>query len=172
MKINFEKNDANIYKKYSKYFGFGFILILIHLYILNYIEVFGIIPDLLLIISILVTIKEGRLSGLLFSFILCLFFDIFNNEIYGLTSISKLFVVFLAGFYYDEGKSILILSKFKFTFLIFIFSIFSNLIFYFFDQRILNFSFYNYFIYYILGNSIYTTLVSSIVVVYYSNKRY
>lgn len=172
MKINFEKNNDNIYKKYSKYFGFGFFLIMIHIYILNYIEIYGIIPDLLLIISILVTIKEGRFGGLIFSFILCLLFDILNNEIYGLTSISKLFIVFIAGFYYDEGKSILILSKFKFTLIIFILAIISNFIFYFFDPRILNFTFYNYFVYYILGNSIYTTLISSSVVIYYSNKRY
>lgn len=171
MKINFNKPKDQL-KEYLKFSILGFVVILLQLFVINYFAVYSVIPDLLLIVIVLFTLREGRFSGLIFAFILSLLFDILGNDVYGLSSLSKIFVAFFVGMFYNEGKSILILSKFHFILIVFTAAIINNLIYYLFDIRETNFSFYTYLLYYTFANAIYTSLLAVPALIYYSNKRY
>ena len=171
MKINFNK-PKNQYIEYLKYIGVGILAIIFQLFIVRYFEIYNIAPDLLLIIGVLVAIKEGRFIGLLYVFVMGLLLDIFANDYYGLSSLSKLFAILFAGSFFEEDKSILILSKFKFLLITLGASIINNLFFYLFDIRDTNFDFTTYLMYFVIANATYTSAIASFVLVYYSNKRY
>ncbi len=172
MKINFENTQKNNLVEYLKYTLIGFFFLFIHIFIIHYFEIYGVVPDIILILGVWITIKEGRFIGLLYIFIFGLFFDIINNEYYGLTSISKIAAIFFVGVFYEDDKYILLLSNFKFAIVVFFSSIINNIIFYLFDFRETNYDFSTYIIYYVSANAFYTSFLSMILVVYYSNKRF
>lgn len=172
MKINFENAQKNNLIEYTKFILLGVLFLIIHLFVINYFEIFGVVPDILLFLGVWITIKEGRFVGLIYIFLVGLLFDVINNEYYGLSSLAKISAIFFAGTFYEEDKSILVLSNFKFVVIVFFSSIINNIIFYLFDFRITNYDFVTYLIYFVIANAFYTSILSMSIVVYYSNKRF
>ena len=52
MKINFENTQKNKALEYSKFTLIGFLFIFIHLYVINYFEIYGVVPDILLFLGV------------------------------------------------------------------------------------------------------------------------
>ncbi len=170
MQIQFEKkSEPNRNVRTLIYSVIAALMIMAHLTFLDLIQISEILPDLLLILCVWVSLREGRFYGMFFGFIVGLFFDIAGLDVVGTNALAKLSVCFLAGSFSNPGKEKLILQSFRFLLIVALSSIIHNLIYY---TLYIKLTDLHIFIFkYVLANSLYTTLIAIIPLVYYLPKR-
>src|SRR5690606_24537078 len=83
----------------------GLILLLVQLN-LGYIAVESVTPDLLVVLTVFVALREGQFTGLATGFLLGLFFDLISSDIIGTNALAKMLAGFVAGYFYNEQLSI------------------------------------------------------------------
>lgn len=79
-------------------------LLILHLIVIPLISVYGIIPNLTLILIIYFTLLGGQIYGTILGFFLGFLFDIFTGSIIGSTMLSFTISAFVAGYFYNENK--------------------------------------------------------------------
>lgn len=123
----------------------------------NFLSIAEVTPDLLLILCIWITISEGQFAGLFAGFFIGLFWDIISMQIIGSNAFSKTVAVFVAGFFYKEGKHEQILMSYMFIIISIVSSIAHNFVYFLFYLVPGQISFLSYFLKYVIANSIYTS---------------
>jgi|GEM_PF-1164707 len=148
---------------------FAIFLALLQITIIPLIEVFESLPNLLLLFSIWIVLREGKLVGFVSAFLLGILYDIFTLQVIGISSFSFLISALIASLFYRKDKEILVLTDNSFLFIVFISAISANLIQNIFYLRLSQIDFWISFIYKWLGSTIYTTILS--LIPYYLLKR-
>jgi len=147
-------------------------LILIQVLIVPYIELNGIVPDLILILLIFYTLKYGQLYGILLGFILGALTDFSTGSILGSSMFTKTLSAFIAGYFYNENMVGTITRSPLFLGIVFLaslvnaiafslianFDISLNIFSLLFDQGILP--------------AIYTTIIASIIMIFTPKRSY
>lgn len=146
------------------------VLILINLTLIPLISIANIVPNVVLIYLILYSVKNGQISGTLFSFFIGFLFDVASGGLIGSGMFSFTLVGFVAGYFYKEDYDEVFQNIKSFLFLIAI-------------SSLLYFSFYSIlgiseidkvnkfsFALYIVFSSIYTLVISLVIFVIPRNR--
>lgn len=88
-----------------------FPLLIIQTTIIPFIAVNGAVPDLIMIMLVFYTIRNGQVYGTILGFIYGFIFDLITGTFLGSTMLSKTIAGFLAGYFYNENR---LESNFKF----------------------------------------------------------
>jgi rod shape-determining protein MreD len=152
----------NQVQRYIIYAVLAIILSLVQFSLLNFVEVQGITPDLLLILCAWISIREGRFAGTVAGFLIGLTLDIVSFDLVGINAFTKTIAGFVAGSFHKEGKEMMILHGLKFLLIVFISSFIHNLIYFFFYIKLSNLTFLSFFLKYGVAFSFYTTVFAVI----------
>ena len=152
----------NKYLLYSIYFGFGILLGLLQISFIPLMVISDSLPNLVLLYSIWIVLREGRIIGYVAAFILGMIYDVLTLQVVGVSSLSFLFAVLFAGIFYKKDKEFLILSSYRFILIVFVAALISNLIQNVFYLKLSDIDFWTTFIFKWLGNTVYTAVISTI----------
>jgi len=161
MKFDLERNTQKIQR--MKLIIYPIVTILLGLFqisVVNFLEIGGVSPNLMIILVVWIAINEGQFIALFAAFLIGIFYDFIKMDVIGTNALSLLISAFLCGFFYKEGKSDLIISSFNFLFIVFVGAISHNLIYFLLYLKISEISFWNFFLKYGIASSFYTTVFS------------
>jgi rod shape-determining protein MreD len=143
------------------YYGIvALLLAVIKVVLLDLIAVSSITPDLILILVVWIALKEGQFKALFAGFACGLLFDIVSIDVIGTNALTKTLVGLIAGFFYKEHHADNIIGSFKFLGIVFLCSVFHNLVYNIFYIRPSQISFATFFLKYGLATSLYTTVIA------------
>lgn len=149
----------------------GLILLLVQM-TLGYIAVENITPDLLVILTVFIALREGQFTGLIAGFLVGLLFDLMSSNILGTNALSKSMAGFVAGYFYDDGLSLQeSIGTFRFLGVIAISSLVHNIIFYFFYVQPSDLTFVNFFLRNGVAAALYTTVIAALVMLVAARKQ-
>ena len=161
MKFELEQNAKRIQRmKLIIYPIVTIILGLFQISVVNFLEIGGISPNLMIILVVWIAINEGQFVALFSAFLIGIFYDFLKMDVVGTNAISLLLAAFLSGFFYKEGKSELVVRSFKFLLIVFLSAISHNIMYFLLYLRVSEISFWNFFLRYGIASSFYTTVFS------------
>lgn len=152
----------NKYILYSTYFGLAIFLGLMQISVIPLLEISDSIPNLVMLFSFWLILREGRIVGYIGAFVFGIIYDILTLQVIGVSSLSFLFGTLFAGIFYRRDKEFLILSSYRFILIVFISALISNLIQNVFYLKLSELDFWTSFIFKWLGNTVYTAIISTI----------
>ena len=134
-------------------------------------EINGIVPDLILILLVFYTLKNGQIYGTILGFVYGFLFDLITGSLLGSAMLSKTLSGFVTGYFYNENKKVVYLKTYLFALVVllaasidsFIFSFFSaidfssNILIMIFEQGIFP--------------GFYTAVISLVVIIFYPARR-
>jgi rod shape-determining protein MreD len=147
------------------------ILLLVQLN-LGYIGVESITPDLLVILTVFIAIREGQFTGLVAGFLIGLSFDLISSDIVGTNALSKMLAGFIAGYFFDEKLSIQdSVGSFRFLMVVVVAALVHNIIYYFFYVQPTELSFTSFFLRKGIASALYTTVIATLVMLVSARKQ-
>lgn len=149
--------------RYIAYAIIAMLLSLAHLVYNSFISVGGITPDLLLIMCVWISLREGQFVGLFAGFGFGLLFDLITYDVVGTNALAKTVVAFVAGMFYKENLADTIIRSYKFLLIVLLCSFIHNIIYFFFYLKSSEASFLSFFVKYGVASSFYTTVFAVIV---------
>jgi rod shape-determining protein MreD len=98
------------------YILLSIVLLVFSTTLLEFLAIYSIVPDILLIWIVYLAIKEGQLAGMVTGFLIGLTFDLLSGPdgMLGLSALTKTFAGFLAGYFYNENKTFQTLGGYQF----------------------------------------------------------
>ncbi len=139
---------------------------------LGYIAVESVTPDLLVILTVFIALREGQFTGLIAGFLVGLLFDIISSGITGTNALSKMMAGFVAGFFYDENLDLAeAVGTVRFLGIVALATFVHNLIFYFFYVRDTSLSFVRFFLESGIASTLYTTVIAVVVMLATARKK-
>jgi rod shape-determining protein MreD len=159
------------YMNYLWYTVAGLILLLVQLN-LGYIAVESITPDLLVILTVFIAVREGQFAGEIAGFLLGLMFDLISSDIIGTNALSKMLAGFIAGYFFSQQLSLQdAVGSFRFLGIMALSALAHNIVYYFFYVQPTELSFLRFFIRYGIAASLYTAVVSVVVMLIAARKQ-
>jgi rod shape-determining protein MreD len=104
-----------------------FPILLVQIFFIPLISIEGIAPDLILMLLVFYTLKNGQLYGTILGFIFGLFFDFISGGIIGSMMFSKTLSGFLAGYFFNENKIDLHFNSFSYPLIVLLVSIIDSI---------------------------------------------
>ena len=95
-------------------------LAIIQLVVIPLISIYNVTPNLILILIVYYTLKDGQIFGTILGFILGLLLDLFSGGLIGAFMFSFTISAFLAGYFYSENKMDINLTSYFFLLILFI----------------------------------------------------
>lgn len=163
--------DRSTIIRYTFYLLLTILLSFINATILDFMQIGEVLPDLILILVVFITLREGHFIGLFAGFLAGLILDVISLDVIGTNALAKLIVAFIAGFFYKEGKQQKILSSINFILIILGTSVIHNLVYFFFYIKVSNINLFAFFIKYGIATSLYTAVISIIPVLLNFRRR-
>jgi rod shape-determining protein MreD len=153
------------------YAAAGLVLILVQLN-LGYIAVESVTPDLLVILTVFITLREGQLAGEIAGFLLGLMFDLISSDITGTNALSKMLAGFVAGFFYDPELDLTeSIGSFRFLGVMAVAALVHNIVYYFFYVQPTDLNFGGFFLRSGIAATFYTTVVAVLVMLASARKQ-
>ena len=113
-----------------KYLFISLLLVLVQTTLLRLVSLEGITPDVLTIWIVYIAIREGQLEATLWGFGMGLMFDFISGNFIGLAALTKTLCGFIAGYFYGENKTQMILGSYRFPLIVFIVSLLHNTVYF------------------------------------------
>ncbi|MFC2130151.1 rod shape-determining protein MreD [Bacteroidota bacterium] len=159
MKLMFEKSEKKSkIKRYTVYAVLTIVLSAFDIVLLDFLSIGGMTPDLLLILCAWITLSEGQFEGLFAAFIIGLFYDIVSLDVIGTSALAKTLVALIAGWFYGENKINRNIGSYRFLIIIFICSLFHNLLYFFLYIKFSEIVLMPFFFKYGIAKTFYTTV--------------
>ncbi len=138
--------------------------------IIPFFSIANITPDLLLIWIVFIGLKCGQIPGTLYGFGIGLIFDLVTGGFIGLSSLSKSMGGFIAGYFYNENRTEILLGSYKFLLIILTVSVIHNFIYFLIFTQGTEISLY--FALFRIGGTtaLYTTSISIIPLLFFARK--
>jgi len=147
-----------------------FPLLIIQTTIVPLVAIDGAVPDLILIMLVFYTIRNGQVYGTVLGFIYGFIFDLITGSFLGSTMLSKTLAGFLAGYFYNENR---LESNFKslvFSLIVLLCASVDSVIYTFITQIDFSSSLFSLLIEQGMIPGIYTALLSFVVVIFYPQR--
>lgn len=139
---------------------------------LGYIAVESVTPDLLVILTVFIALREGQLAGIVAGFLTGIFFDVVSSDITGTNALAKMMAGFAAGFFYDESAELAeSVGSFRFLGVVALSAFVHNLIYYFFYVLPTDLSFVGFFVETGIAATLYTTVIAVVVMLAAARKK-
>jgi rod shape-determining protein MreD len=152
--------DRSTLLRFSIYLILAIAFAFLNSSVLSFIKIGEIMPDLVLLLVIYISIREGQFKGLFAGFAAGLILDIVSLDVLGTNALAKTVAAFIAGFFYRENKFRQIVGNIGFLTIVFLSAAIHNLIYYFFYIKVSELDFLNFFLKYGFATSLYTTVLS------------
>ena len=142
-----------------------FPVVIIQLTIIPFISIQGVVPDLLLIAVVYLSISYGQIFGTITGASYGLLYDLISGNLVGSTMLSKTVAGFIAGYFSSETRREKYLYTYSFSIVVLITGLIDAIIFAFFSVIDFNTNIFLVLFNHALMPSIYTSLVSILVVI-------
>jgi rod shape-determining protein MreD len=156
--------------KYARYVPVLIVLLVIQATLIPFMSLVGVTPDVLLIFVIVITLREGQITGTIAGFIIGLVSDIVVGDFLGLGALTKTIAGFTAGYFYNEPNPLQPLSTYMFFIVMAIAGFVHNIVHYGFLLQGLPVSVFEIIFKFMIGATVYTIFVS-LVPYFYFNSR-
>jgi rod shape-determining protein MreD len=123
----------------------------------NFLAIGQNVPDLLLILTVFISLRLGQIPGSLYGFAAGLLQDVLI-DFYGLQALCKTIVGFSASYF--ESRKILLVEKFYFPFIVLFSALIHDFVFYAVQSLDSRVDFFSLLLHYGLPNSLYTAVMS------------
>jgi rod shape-determining protein MreD len=140
-------------------------VVLIQLTVIPFVSIQEVIPDLLLIAVVYFSILYGQIFGTITGASYGLVYDLISGNLVGSNMLSKTVAAFIAGYFSSETKRDKYLYTYSFTIVVFISALIDSVIFSFFSVIDFNTNFLVALLNHALMPSIYTSIVSILIVI-------
>lgn len=140
-------------------------VVLIQLTVVPFIAIQGVVPNLLLIAVVYFSISNGQIFGTVTGAIYGLLFDLISGNLLGSNMLSNTVAGFIAGYFSGETKREKYLYTYSFTLVVLMSALINAMIFSFFSVMDFNTNFIQALFNHALLPSIYTSIVSILVVI-------
>lgn len=119
-------------RRATGYILISLLLILVTTTLLKFLSISEIVPDILLVWIVYIAIREGQIPGVIAGFLLGLLVDFLSGPdgMMGLSALTKTVGGFLAGYFYNENKTLQTLGGYKFILAIGVVSLVHNVIYF------------------------------------------
>lgn len=139
---------------------------------LGYIAVENVTPDLLLILAVYISVREGQFFGLIAGFVIGFLFDLLSSGILGTNALAKMIGAFVGGYFYNEGAALQeSVGSYRFLGIVGLSALIHNLIFSFFFTQPSELDFTFFFLRSGVAGALYTTIIASIVMLAAARKQ-
>lgn len=142
-----------------------------HVVVFQFVSIASITPDLLLILTVWIALREGQFTGLIAGFLSGLVLDLVSQDIPGTNALAKLVAGFVAGYFYREGSDTRNLKFPRFLIWVTLCGLVNNLIYFFFYLQPTEIGFTQFFLKHGVATTLYTTVISCIPMLIHSRKR-
>ena len=149
-----------------------FPLLIIQTTVIPFIAVRGIVPDLIVILLVFYTLRNGQVYGTVLGFIYGFLFDLITGSLLGSTMLSKTLAGFVAGYFYNENKQDIYFKSMSFSLIVLLCSVLDSVVNSFFSIVDLNTNIIKLFFEHGMLPAIYTGILSLIVIVFYPGRRF
>jgi rod shape-determining protein MreD len=146
------------------------VLILLQTTAVQLVSLNGIVCDLLLILIVYISIKDGQITGTVYGFSIGLVFDLISGGFLGLSSLTKAVCGFIAGYFFNDNKTEITLGSYRFLLVVLFSSLVHNFIYFILYQQGSELNFWLAILRIGLTTTLYTTTVSVIPVLIYARK--
>jgi rod shape-determining protein MreD len=136
------------------------------------ISVEGIIPDLIIIALVYYSILFGQIYGTILGSVYGILFDLITGSLLGSSMLSKTVAGFIAGYFSSETKRDQYLNSYLFCFVVFLCTLTDTVIYSFFSAWDFNINLFRILFNYALLPSVYTTMISLIVLIFPSKRSF
>jgi rod shape-determining protein MreD len=89
---------------YLKPFLYFIPLLILQLVAVPLISIFGIVPNLIIILVIYYTLLGGQIYGMILGFLFGFFFDLFSGGVIGASMLAMTVSAFITGYFYNENR--------------------------------------------------------------------
>ena len=141
-----------------------FPFLLIQLTIIPLVSIDQIIPDLILILLVYYAIAYGQIYGTILGTVFGILFDLITGSLLGSAMLSKTVAGFIAGYFSSETRRDQYLNTYSFTIVVFLCAMADTIIYSFFSAWDFNINIFRLIFNYSLLPSIYSSIVSLIIV--------
>ncbi|MGD1007158.1 MAG: rod shape-determining protein MreD [Ignavibacteriaceae bacterium] len=147
-----------------------FPLLIIQTTVVPFISINGITPDLILIMLVFYTVRNGQVYGTILGFVYGFLFDLITGSLLGSAMLSKTIAGFIAGYFSNENKREIYFKTYIFVLIVFLCSVVDLIINSFFSSIDLNTSIVLLLFEQGVLPGIYTALLSALIILFYPKR--
>jgi rod shape-determining protein MreD len=147
-----------------------FPLLIIQTTVVPFISVNGITPDLILILLVFYTVRNGQVYGTVLGFVYGFLFDLITGSLLGSTMLSKTIAGFIAGYFSNENKREIYFKTYIFVLIVLLCSVVDLTISSFFSSIDLNTSLVLLLFEQGVLPAIYTAVLSAFIILFYPKR--
>ena len=103
-------------------------LLLIQLVVVPLISVFGVVPNVIVILVVYYLLLGGQIYGMILGFVFGFFFDLFSGGVLGASMLSMTISTFIIGYFYNENRVDTNTASYFFLIILFIAAFINSLI--------------------------------------------
>ena len=156
--------------KYFRYAGISLILVLVQTTAAHLRNDEGVIPDVLAIWVVYLALTEGQMDGMLWGFAIGLLLDLTTQDFIGLSTLAKTLCGFLAGYFYNENKTRVVLGSYRFILIVFVVTLIQNTIYFAMFTQGSDINLLRAIVHYGLTTTLYTAVFTAFPVLYFSRR--
>jgi len=149
-----------------------FPVLIIQTTIIPLVSINGVVPDLVIILLVFYTLRNGQIYGTVLGFIYGLFFDLITGSLLGSAMLAKTLAGFIAGYFANENKIEIYFKSYNFALIVLLCSVINSVINTFFSSIELNSNLLIMVFQLGLLPGLYTAVVSLISIVFYPRRNF
>jgi len=148
------------------------LLFLVHSYLVPYLTLVDVVPDILLIWIVYLAIRRGQLVSTGAGFVIGLVLDLSSGEsgMLGLAALTKSVGGFMAGYFFNENRMLQVLSGYQFIVAVFVTSLLHNVLYFLIFLQGSGMGWWDTFLRYAVPTSLYTALLALLPMFIFSRK--
>ncbi|MFN3780616.1 MAG: rod shape-determining protein MreD [Candidatus Kapaibacteriota bacterium] len=150
----------NFYLKFIYYSIATLLICVLQLSFSFLISIKGIIPDLLILLIIWITLRNGKIAGLITAFCIGLLYDYLSLNIFGVNALTKTLVAYVTGFFYKENEFVNVVKSNKIFVIVLISTLIHNIVYYLLMINLTESNLWNIYFKFVFGSTIYTFFFS------------
>ncbi|HSL89601.1 MAG TPA: rod shape-determining protein MreD [Ignavibacteriaceae bacterium] len=150
---------------------FFFPVLLVQTTIIPLISIGNITPNIIIILLVFYTIKNGQIFGTLLGFVFGFLFDLITGSILGSSMIAKTIAGFSAGYFSSETKRAIYLKPANFSLIVFLSSLFYSIIYSLFSTLDFTTTVLNLLFEHALLPALFTAVISLFLIFFYPKRK-
>lgn len=154
--------------QYARYAVALILLLVVHTTVIPFISLAGVTPDVLLIFTVVIALREGQIPGTIAGFIIGLMSDIAIGDFLGLGALTKTLAGFTAGYFHNEMNPLQVLGTYIFILVVAVAGFVHNIIYFAFLLQGFPVTALEIVIKFMIGSTMYTVIVSLVWFFYYN----
>ena len=152
------------------YGGIALLLVALQTTAIHLLNLEGVIPDLPAVLIVYIALVEGQMQGMLWGFGIGLALDLTTQDFIGLSALTKMLCGFFAGYFFNENKTRMVLTSYRFILIVFTVTLLQNLVYFVMFTQGTEINVFRAIVQYGLTTTLYTAIVSLFPVFMFSRK--